>query len=159
MARDGMTYDDVVAATGLDERTIRGLVRCKNSPHARTLNKLAAGLGVPVDELFRPVPRSPAAEFDRATNGLVEEVVAQHPAHFTGWTDAEFSELYSRFGTGGALSEAGILATAEALNAKRTLLNQVSAILESGEATALREYIAFLYQRATESGTTKNRDA
>jgi transcriptional regulator with XRE-family HTH domain len=155
MARHGLTYDDVVAATGLDERTIRALIRCQNTPHARTLNKLAAGLGVPVEELFRPVPRSPALDFDRATNALVEEVVAQHPALFSGWTDAEFSELTSRFGTGGALSEPGILAAAEAMNAKRTLLDQVSAILESGEASALREYVAFLYERATESARTR----
>jgi transcriptional regulator with XRE-family HTH domain len=159
MARDGLTYDDVVAATGLDERTVRALVRCKNTPHARTLNKLAAGLGVPVEELFRPIPRSPALEFDRATNALVEEVVAQHPEPFSGWTDAEFSELYSRFGTGGALTETGILTTADAMNAKRTVLDQVSLILESGEATALREYVAFLYERATESGATNNREA
>jgi transcriptional regulator with XRE-family HTH domain len=159
MARDGLTYDDVVAATGLDERTIRALLRCKNTPHARTLNKLAAGLGVPVDELFRPPARSPAAEFDRATNSLIEEIVAQHPESFAGWSDTEFSELYSRFGTGGALSEAGILAAVEALNAKRAVLDQVSIILESGEASALREYVAFLYERATESVETIRRDA
>ena len=147
MARDGLTYDDVVAATGLDERTIRGLLRCKNNPHARTLTKLAAGLGVPVEELFRPPPSSPALDFDRATNGLVGEIITQHSEVFTGWTDAEFTELYSRFGTGGTLSEAGILAAAEAMNAKRAVLEQVSAILESGEATALREYVAFLYAR------------
>ena len=41
MARHGLTFVDVVEATGLDERTIRGVVRGANHPHARTLHKLA----------------------------------------------------------------------------------------------------------------------
>ena len=93
MAREGLTYDEVVAATGLDERTLRGLIRGTNNPHARTLHKLAAGLGVPIDELFRPVGR--ALEFDRATNPLVETVIAQRPEVFADWSEDEFAELYS----------------------------------------------------------------
>ena len=54
MARDGLTFTDVVEMTGLDERTIRGLVRGANNPHARTLHKFAHGLGVSIDELFQP---------------------------------------------------------------------------------------------------------
>jgi len=150
MATDGLTYDDVVAATGLDERTIRGLIRCANNPHARTLNKLAAGLGVPVDELFRPIAPSAALRFDRATNGLVEEVVTQRPEVFAGWAEGDFNELYSRFGTGGALSEPGIVAAAEAMNAKRAVLTQISVILESDESTLLAEFVDMLYRRVTE---------
>src|SRR5260221_13846575 len=59
MARDGLTFQDVVEVTGLDERTLRGLVRGANNPHARTLHKLAYGLGVPVDELFQACGMSP----------------------------------------------------------------------------------------------------
>ncbi|MEX2316333.1 MAG: helix-turn-helix transcriptional regulator [Pirellulales bacterium] len=150
MAKGGLTFDDVVAATRLDERTIRGLARGANNPHARTLHKLAHGLGVSIDELFRPVGRSPAQEFDRATNVLVEGVVAQRPDLFAHWSQAEFDELYSRFGTGGALSEEGILTAAEAMNAKRALWTQVSVILESGEAELLAEFVEMLYRRATE---------
>ena len=149
MARDGLTYDDVVAATGLDERTIRGLVRCANNPHARTLHKLAAGLGVPIDELFRQADGSPARQFDRATNGLVEEVVAQRPEIFSAWSEDDFNELYSRFGAGGALSETGIVAAAEAMNAKRALWTQVSVILESDESEHLAEFVEMLYRRVT----------
>ena len=150
MARDGLTYTDVVAATGLDERTVRGLLRGTGRPHARTLHRLAEGLGVSSDELFQP-PVASARQFDRATNSLVEIAVADHPATFDGWTEADFNELYSRFGTGGALSDAGVVAAAEAMNAKRTLLQQVSVILESGESDLLKNLVDLLYRRVTSS--------
>jgi transcriptional regulator with XRE-family HTH domain len=151
MAREGLTYDDVVAASGLDERTIRGLARGTNNPHARTLHKLAAGLGVVMDELFRPIGFASPREFDRATNGLVEGVVAARPELFTDWTESDFDELYSRFGTGGALAEEGIAAAAEAQNAKRALWTQISVILETGDGELLAQFVEMLYRRVTEA--------
>ncbi len=149
MARDGLTFDDVVAASGLDERTLRTVARGRSNPHARTLHKLAHGLGVPIDELFHTPSRSSPWRFDRATNSLVEEVVAAHAAAFENWSEADFDELYSRFGTGGQLTESGVLAAAEAMNAKRDVLRQASIILESGEAALLAEFVDLLYRRAT----------
>jgi transcriptional regulator with XRE-family HTH domain len=149
MARDGLTYIEVVAASGLDERTVRGIARGRNQPHARSLHKLAHGLGVEIDELFRPLGRSAPREFDRATNTLVETVVVAHPDRFQDWSDADFDELTSRFGVGGQLTESGVLAAAEAMNAKRDLWNQIGVILESGEAELLAEFVRLLYQRVT----------
>lgn len=149
MARDALTFEDVVQASGLDERTIRGVVHGRNNPHARTLHKLASGLGVSIDELFRPVGPSPSQQFDRGTNALVESVVAEHAEKFQHWSAAEFDELYSRFGTGGQLTEDGVLAAADAMNAKRDLWRQVSVILESGEAELLAEFVDLLYRRVT----------
>lgn len=149
MARDALTYDDVVQASGLDERTLRALARGTNHPHARTLHKLASGLRVSIDELFRPLGRSSPREFDRATNAQVDRVVAAHPDRFKNWSEAELDELYSRFGTGGQLTEAGVLAAADATNARRDLWRQVSVILECGEAKLLAEFVAILYQRVT----------
>lgn len=150
MARHGLTFVDVVDATGLDERTIRGLVRGASHPHARTLHKLAHGLGVEIDELFRPLTRSSPRQFDRATNSLVETVVAARPELFESWSDAHFDELYSRFGTGGQLTESGVQAAAEAMNAKRELWREIGVILESGEAGLLSEFIQMLYRRVTD---------
>ena len=53
MARLNMTQSDVVRATGLDERTVRSMLRGVTRPQARTLHKLAEGLGVDTDELFQ----------------------------------------------------------------------------------------------------------
>jgi transcriptional regulator with XRE-family HTH domain len=149
MARAGLTYEEVVVATDLDERTIRGLVRGTTHPHARTLNKLAQGLGVDMDELFRPPGRYSPQRFDRATNTLVDGTVTAHADKFANWSEADFDELYSRFGTGGQLTEEGVLAAAQAMNAKRDVLRQVNLILESSEAALLSEFVELLYRRAT----------
>ena len=153
MARDGLTYDQVVSTTGLDERTLRALARGTSNPHARTLHKLARGLGVPVDEFFRPPGRLAPRRFDQATNSLVESVVAGHQDTFEDWSEAEFDELFSRFGVGGPLTEAGVLAAAEAMNAKRDVWRQISVVLESGEAELLSEFVELLFRRVTATPT------
>jgi transcriptional regulator with XRE-family HTH domain len=150
MARDGLTFDDVVIASNLDERTLRSVARGRTNPHARTLHKLAAGLGVSIDELFRTPGQSSPRRFDRATNSLVQDVVARNLSTFESWSDADFDELFSRFGTGGQLTEAGVLTAAEAMNVKRDVLRRASVILESGEAALLMEFVEMLYRRATE---------
>jgi transcriptional regulator with XRE-family HTH domain len=148
MARLDMTQADVVAATGLDERTVRSLMRGDSQPHARTLHKFAAGLGVDVDELFYD-PREDAAAFDRATNPAVAAAIDDYPQLFAKWTTADFEELYSRVAVGGELTEEGAVAVAKAMNERRELLVQAAVVLESGEAELLRELIAMLYRRAT----------
>ena len=150
MVREGLTYDDLVEATGLDQRTIRGLMRGANRPHARTLHKLATGLGVPADELFRELGDESPRQFDRACNPVLEDVVASAPDVFDGWTDAEFDELASRFGTGGQLTESGALAAARAMNQKREVLQQVAVILETDERELLVSFVAILYRRVTD---------
>jgi transcriptional regulator with XRE-family HTH domain len=147
MARLGMTQADVVQAAGLDERTVRSLIRGNAQPHARTLHKLAAGLGVDVDELFHD-PRQIAA-FDRATNPAAAEAITEHPRVFAGWTPADFDELFSRVAVGGELTKDGALAAAQAMNERRQLMKQVAVILESDQAELLGEFVALLYQRAT----------
>ncbi len=149
MARDDLTFDEVVAATGLDERTLRALAHGNTHPHARTLHKLAQGLGVAIDELFRPATRFSPRRFDRATNSLVERCVAGHGELFVNWLESDFDELYSRFGTGGQLTDEGILVAAQAMNAKRDIWRQVNVILESGEAKLLSGFVELLYCRVT----------
>jgi transcriptional regulator with XRE-family HTH domain len=158
MARDDLTFEQVVAATELDERTLRSLARGVTHPHARTLHKLAQGLGVSIDELFQPVPRTAPRQFDRATNSLVDGCVARNAQLFRNWSQGDFDELYSRFGTGGQLTEEGILSAAQATNIKRDLWRQVSVILESGEAELLSQFINILYGRVTLPAPSRERN-
>jgi transcriptional regulator with XRE-family HTH domain len=148
MAQLGLTQADVVAATGLDERTVRSLMRGNTQPHARTLHKFAVGLGVEIGELFRDLQEE-AARFDRATSPAVAGVIAARPELFESWRPSDFEELSSRVAVGGELTEAGAVAAAEAMNERRALLLQVAVILEGREAELLRELIAVLYRRAT----------
>jgi transcriptional regulator with XRE-family HTH domain len=157
MARDDLTFDQVVAATELDERTLRSLARATTNPHARTLHKLAQGLGIEIDELFRPVGCVAPRQFDRATNSLVESCVARHAQLFKNWSLSDFDELYSRFGTGGQLTEDGILSAAEATNAKRDLWRQIGVILESSDAELLSQFVDVLYGRVTANSVAAER--
>lgn len=149
MVRLNLTLAEVVDATGLDERTVRSLLRGAARPHARTLHKLAAGLGVDADELFQD-PH--AAAFDRAANPAAGRVIDEHPELFARWTAAEFDELFSRVAVGGELTEQGALAAARAMNDRRELMKQIAVILETGEGDLLRELVATLYRRITAIG-------
>lgn len=147
MAREGLTLADVVTATGLCERTLKGLLAGKNKPHARTLHRLAAGLGVPADELFQQPSLLAHRLFDRRTNPLVDEVVGAHPEWFANWTQEDYAELYSRFGTGGALTECGAAQVVQAMNRKREIQKKVALLLETGEAELLSGLVELLYRR------------
>lgn len=147
MAKYRLTYDDVVDASGLDQRTVRGIARGETRPHARTLARLATGLGVEVDELFVDGPSIAAAGFDLATNPVVSQVIESHPELFDGWSTADFAELASRFGHGGALNEQGALAAAAETNRRREVLAQVRVVLESNDGALLEDFVRMLYER------------
>jgi transcriptional regulator with XRE-family HTH domain len=147
MARSGMTLAQVVDATGLHERTVKSLLNGKSKPHARTLNRLVVGLGVSADELFQNPSLLAHRLFDQRTNPVVDEVVSEHPDLFDGWTEAEFAELYSRFGTGGSLTAPGTLAVVAAMNQKRDIHQKVALLLESGQADLLAGLVDLLYQK------------
>jgi transcriptional regulator with XRE-family HTH domain len=148
MVRLNMKLAEVVQATGLDERTVRSILRGTTRPHARTLHKLAQGLGVDPDELFHD-PREASIAFDRAANPAVAQVIGSHPHLFAHWTPADFDELFSRVAVGGELTEHGAIEAAHLMNRRRELMKQVAVILESGEADILRDFIAMLYRRIT----------
>lgn len=148
MAREGMTYEDVIAATGLDERTIRGIARGTTRTQARTLHRLADGLGVMVDDLFAPPAGMSAGDFDVATNPAINETVSEHPDLFEGWSPHDFQELASRFGVGGQLNEAGVREAAVAMNTDRELLTKAHLVLESDQRHLLAELILLLHDRA-----------
>lgn len=146
LARAGLTVAELARRSGLDERTLKSLLRgTAGKPHARTLHRLALGLGVSVDELLIP-PGGPD-EFDRLTNPLVAEVIAEHPVVFHNWTAADYRDLYSRMGTGGPLTRDGALELAHRLNSRRELLEKVALVWETGEGDLLAGLVDVLYRR------------
>lgn len=145
MAKFCLTFEQVCESSGLDERTIRGISLGKNRPHARTLAKLAAGLGVEVDVLFEPITEMPHLRFDRATNRIVEEVHTKDPAAFRDWLASDYAQLYSQVGVGGPLTEAGVLAMVREINARRELRRQAEVIYESGLGEILADIVRMMY--------------
>jgi transcriptional regulator with XRE-family HTH domain len=153
MARLGITVGQVVERTGLDERTIKGILSgAKAKPHARTLHQLAAGLEVDVDELFQNPSVLAHRLFDQGTNPTVDELIAAEPNLFADWTLAQFDELYSRFGTGGQLTAEGARAAVLAMNRRHELLTKAALLLETGQAELLAAIIELLYQRVATHG-------
>lgn len=144
-----MTYDDVCGQTGLDARTLRGILHAAKRPHARTLQRLADGLSVSVDELFAGDPEAAVAEFDLATNPEIAAVVDSNAQLFEAWTPHDFGELASRMGVGGAMTPEGVLRCASRMNANRETVHQVKAILESDQAELLRGMVSALYEKAS----------
>ncbi len=151
MARLGLTMGQVVERTGLDRRTVKGILDGHNQPHAQTLHRLAEGLGVAVDELFVNPAQLAYRCFDRQTNPVVAEVVEEHPDLFADWTAAEFDELHSRQGTGGPLTAEGALAVAQQMNRNRQLHEKLALLLETGESELVGQVLEALFRSIVKS--------
>jgi transcriptional regulator with XRE-family HTH domain len=153
MAQQGLTIAEVVRRTGLDDRTIKAMLRNSNTrPHARTLHQLAEGLGIHVDELFQNPTLLARRLFDRRTNPMVDEVAARNPHLFDGWTIDDFDDLYSRFGTGGELTIDGTIEAVRAINLRRSLFNKVALLLETGQSRVLQGMVDLLYEQVVLRG-------
>jgi transcriptional regulator with XRE-family HTH domain len=147
MARGGMTLRDLVNASGLHERTVKAALNGAGKPHARTLHRLAVGLGVSADELFQLPAAARVSAFNRQTNGEVDAIVAQDPKRFAEWSEADFEELYSHFGMGGALTREGAEKVIVAINGKRAVHRKVALLLESSQSELLTEFVDLLYRK------------
>jgi transcriptional regulator with XRE-family HTH domain len=147
MARLDLSVSEVAERTDLDERTVRGIVRGTNRPQARSLHRLAVGLGVPVDEFFLAPSQLLYRRFDRVTNPTVDELLGEQPGLFEGWGEADFDELHSRVGAGGAMTPEGALAAVQAMNRKRRLHDQLDVLLESSQADLVAEILDVAYRK------------
>ena len=147
MAAGGWSVRRVADQTGLDERTIRGILSGGNKPHPQTLHRLADGLGVKMDEFFVDPAQLLYRRFDRETNPVVAEVIETHGKLFEGWTEADFDELHSRVGTGGALTVEGTLKAVGHMNHKRELHEKLDLLLESSHAEVAAGVLDVLYEK------------
>jgi transcriptional regulator with XRE-family HTH domain len=147
MAVRGLTLSRVAEQTGLHVRTVRGVLRGDKKPHAQTLHRLAEGLGVDVEEFFVDPAQLVYRRFDRRTNPLVAGVIEDHKELFHGWTEADFDELHSRVGAGGALTAEGALAAVQQMNRKRELHERLDLLLESSQAEVAVGILNVLYEK------------
>jgi len=147
MAARGLTLCRVAEQTGLHVRTVRGILRGDKKPHARTLHRLAEGLGVAVDEFFVDPAQLLYRRFDRQTNPVVAEVIDDHKELFHGWTETDFDELHSRVGAGGALTTEGALAAVQQMNRRRELHDKLDLLLESSQAEVAAGILNVLYEK------------
>jgi transcriptional regulator with XRE-family HTH domain len=144
----GLTIDQVVDRTGLDRRTIKGILAGVTTPQAVTLHRLAEGLETSADEFFLAPSQLLYRHFDRRTNPIITEVVELQPELFADWTEADFEELHSRMGVGGPLTHAGTVAAAREMNRNRETLERVAVLLESSQAEVIRGMVDLMYEKA-----------
>ncbi|MGA2619257.1 MAG: helix-turn-helix transcriptional regulator [Thermoguttaceae bacterium] len=147
MAAGELSLHQVAQRTHLDERTVRGIARGTHQPHARTLHRLAEGMGVAVDEFFVDPAQLLYRRFDRRTNPVVEEVLQDQPELFEGWGEADFDELHSRVGTGGPLTPTGAMAAIEAINRRRDLHEKLDLLLESSLSGTVSGMLDLMHQQ------------
>jgi len=62
------------------------------------------------------------------------------------WDESQWDELFSSFGTGGEMNEAGIRQEAAAINARKETVYQLQIVLETHLAEAARGVIRALYE-------------
>jgi len=148
LAAAGLSIEGLAEQTGLDKRTIQGILHGRTRAHPRTVQRLAAGLQVSPDEFFLDPARLLYRHFDCHTNPLVDEILQSHGHLFDDWTAADFEELHSRVGTGGGLTRDGALAAVEKMNRKRELFQKLSLLLESNLADSIGRIIDTLCQEA-----------
>lgn len=147
MAERGWSIYQVAEKTGLDVRTIRGILGGTNKPHTQTLHRLAEGLATAVDEFFLDPAQLLYRRFDHQTNPVVEEVLETLGELFAGWTEADFDELHSRVGTGGPLTFEGAVSAVREMNRKRELHERLDLLLESSHAELIGEMIDLAHRQ------------
>jgi transcriptional regulator with XRE-family HTH domain len=152
MVGGGLSIREVADRAGLDERTIRGVLGGGKTPHIHTIHRLANALGVKVDEFFVDPAQLLYRRFDRQTNPVVAEVLESHAALFDGWSEADFNELHSRVGAGGALTVEGTLAAVGQMNRKRELHDKLDLLLESSQAEVAAGILNVLYEKVVIGG-------
>ena len=152
--RRGMELQELASRAGISRTTLYHLERGHTGRlRATTLQKIAQALGLSVEELISPTRQAPARlrdsdaarRFDRATNPLIAEVMQDRPRLFDGWSDDDVDELYSTFGTGGPLSEQGVVMAAEAINRKRDAIHKLHVVLETHLRDHALHMIELLY--------------
>lgn len=85
-------------------------------------------------------------DFDRLTNPVIDDVRAESPELFAGWTDAEWDQLYSTFGVGGALRAEGVREAASQIQRQRETVGRLQIVLETHLRDVAEELIGALFR-------------
>jgi hypothetical protein len=153
MLRAGINFKRLSQRSGVEYSLLRrwgsrGISRIdrRNSVY---LEKVADSLGiVSFRQLFEPdfaQTPGPSRTIDRATNPLIADVYRDRPDLFRSYSSADWEELYSLHGTGGALTYQGVLHYAQRINAKRELRRKFEAVLETHHFERLAGLVDELY--------------
>lgn len=124
-------------------------------PHAATMDRLAAVLGVEPNALWGEscdaveVGNSLLAkriDEELRTNPAVRRAREDHPEWFVGWSETDWLQLASARGTGGELTEAGVRREAERISRRREVLKRAELLMATHLADSLSTIVNALYE-------------
>lgn len=154
LAQRGLTIAEVAQLADLHRRTVQAVLNDSGKPHPKTIHRLAEAFRVAADEFYVEPSQLLYRQFDQETNPIVAEVVEARRGLFDGWTAGDFDELHSRFGTGGALTQEGVVTAAEEMNLHRALHDKLAVLLESSHKQLAQKMLELLYDQAILSSQT-----
>ena len=156
MQRRGISSRELVRRTGIERHVVARWIRLgAEKPQADHLAQIAHVLDMADPRaLFDPDLLHSASNvgvsghhlFNRQTNPAVEQVAAEQPDLFRPFTNNDWNELFSMHGTGGPLTEEGVVQAAERINAKRALRRKFEALLETEHFDTLAALIDVMYR-------------
>lgn len=170
--RRGWTRGELARRARLSRTTLFYLEQGTQQPRLSTLQRLADTLDLDFETLisdsFASLPQTPpppippitpppenlgfplpseSSEYDRETNPAVSQVLAESPEVFTEFSPADWQELYSCMGMGGALTPDGVRDQAAHITRKKQLLHKLEILLETHYSEVAATLLDALYQQ------------
>ena len=160
MAAKNLTLAEVARRSGLDVRTINGILNNPQArPHARTLHKLARGLRVPVEELFQAPPQLIQHPQKAVSHPGIRRLIQERPDLFDGWEPSDFARLETLCEEQRVRQAGQVIQLAALVNRMRQLSSGILRILASPYGPLFVQTVnAFLAtldrERSMPNGTT-----
>lgn len=160
--QQGLSVQQLAELSGVGRTTLVQLEQGRIAmPRASTVQRLAHVLGVPVEQLWpseserqdvfgesvatdrggRPIDRprtswtAPNHRLDAISNQRVNQLAEREPLLFQGFLPSDWTDLQSRVGVGGGMTDEGVRQAALRIRQNRLVIQQLQAVLE----THLRE--------------------
>lgn len=168
----GMNLSQLAKQAEISRATLHNLsTGTTATPRIETLQRISEVLQVDLDELcsFRSLIDSHGSgsnadnearrSFDKQSKSRIKAVFRDFPELFAGWEVRDWDELYSTFGVGGELSEAGVAEAARQINRKREAIRKLQVILETHLGNHAEEMIDSLYRMVSVTSDNLETDA
>lgn len=152
----GLNLEELARRASVSRTTLHRLERGQiERPHAATMDRLAAVLGVEPNVLWGDIHDSvPVADSrlskqidqELRTNPAVRRARENHPEWFRGWSETDWMQLASARGTGGGLTDSGVRELAAEISQRREILKRAELILATHLADSLSTIVNALYE-------------
>lgn len=162
----GLNLEELARRASVSRTTLHRLERGQiERPHAATMDRLAAVLGVEPNVLWGDIHDAvPVADSrlsrqidqELRTNPAVRRARENHPEWFLGWSETDWLQLASARGTGGGLTDSGVRELAAEIRQRREILKRAELILATHLADSLSTIVNALYETVQVADSPKS---